>query len=149
MKNQPAHKQAPPFVHPPDILSPKEAWDCLAKNTAAVLVDVRCRAEWMFVGVPDLSSLGKQVLFIEWQDIAGMANPNFIPELQSQSQHGESLFLMLCRSGKRSHSASLAALAAGFKAANIGTGFEGDLDDKQRRKTINGWCVDGLPWQQM
>ena len=33
----------------------------------AVLVDVRTRAEWAFVGVPDLSNLGRDVLLIEWQ----------------------------------------------------------------------------------
>ena len=128
-------------------LSPKEAWDCLANQAEAVLVDVRTGAEWLFVGVPDLSALGKQVLFVEWQDIVGNPNPNFIAELQSQAAP-DSLFLMLCRSGKRSLAASEAALAAGLKAANVACGFEGDLDAAQQRKSINGWCVAGLPWRQ-
>jgi len=27
-------------------------------------------------------------------------------------------------------------------------GFEGDLDEKHRRNTTNGWRFDGLPWEQ-
>ncbi|MGE0096622.1 MAG: rhodanese-like domain-containing protein, partial [Alphaproteobacteria bacterium] len=33
----------------------------LARDPNSVLVDVRSQAEWSFVGVPDLSSLGKKV----------------------------------------------------------------------------------------
>jgi hypothetical protein len=44
-----------------------EMWKRLKSDPKAVLVDVRTRAEWAFVGVPDLSSLGRDVLLIEWQ----------------------------------------------------------------------------------
>jgi hypothetical protein len=47
-------------------LSPKEAWDLLAANPMAQLVDVRTMAEWSFVGLPDLSALGRQVHRILW-----------------------------------------------------------------------------------
>lgn len=36
----------------------------LRDNAAAVLVDVRTTAEWHFVGVPDLSSLGRDAIYI-------------------------------------------------------------------------------------
>ena len=41
-------------------LTPQQAWDLLADNPDAVLVDVRTEAEWRYVGVPDLTSVGRQ-----------------------------------------------------------------------------------------
>lgn len=139
--------------HPIAQLTPDQAWQHLTSQPEAVLVDVRCRAEWLFVGVPDLAALAtntassKKLLLLEWQDIAGSPNPNFIAELKSVASDNAYL-LMLCRSGQRSQLAAEAALAAGMQAANIQHGFEGDLNHQQQRKSVNGWCVAGLPWRQ-
>ena len=46
----------------------------LSDNPDAVLVDVRTDAEWKFVGVPDVSSLGRDVVFIEWNATDGTRN---------------------------------------------------------------------------
>jgi hypothetical protein len=44
----------------------------------------------------------------------------------------------------------MALEAAGFTdVVNVLHGFEGDLDDRFRRSTLNGWRHDGLPWEQM
>jgi rhodanese-related sulfurtransferase len=43
-------------------ITPEQAWKLLSENTDAVLVDVRTDAEWRFVGVPDLASLGRDVV---------------------------------------------------------------------------------------
>jgi len=48
-------------------LAPREAWDLLARERAAVLVDVRSRPEWSFVGVPDLASISKRPVLVAWQ----------------------------------------------------------------------------------
>ena len=48
-------------------VAPAEAWEALKANPDAQLVDVRTDAEWTFVGVPDLSSLGKRLALIPWQ----------------------------------------------------------------------------------
>jgi rhodanese-related sulfurtransferase len=53
-------------------VSPEEAWNILAKEPEAVLVDCRTDAEWNFVGVPDLYSLGKQVALIPWRTTANL-----------------------------------------------------------------------------
>ena len=42
----------------------EEAWARLSKDESAVLIDVRTRAEWTFVGLPDLSGIGKRVLTV-------------------------------------------------------------------------------------
>ena len=58
--------------------------------------------------------------------------------------------LLLCRSGQRTLDAAAALEAAGFtQVINIVHGFEGDLDDKFHRSSLNGWRHAGLPWEQM
>ncbi|CAM5665956.1 hypothetical protein MAUB1S_04976 [Mycolicibacterium aubagnense] len=47
-------------------ITPQQAWDLLSENPEAVLVDCRTDAEWRWVGVPDISSLGRDVVYIEW-----------------------------------------------------------------------------------
>ncbi|MDT8266273.1 rhodanese-like domain-containing protein, partial [Roseomonas sp. DSM 102946] len=42
-------------------------WDRLRDDPDAMLVDVRTDAEWNFVGLPDLSELGRQPVLIPWQ----------------------------------------------------------------------------------
>jgi rhodanese-related sulfurtransferase len=65
-------------------ITPLEAWKMLSDNPRAVLVDVRTDAEWRFVGVPDLSSLGREVVYIEWNATDGAHNENFAAELRDQ-----------------------------------------------------------------
>ena len=44
-----------------------EVWARLQSDSNSVLIDVRTRAEWTFVGLPVLEEIGKQVLTVEWQ----------------------------------------------------------------------------------
>jgi rhodanese-related sulfurtransferase len=131
-------------------VSPEEAWDILAKEPEAVLVDCRTDAEWNFVGVPDLYSLGKQVALIPWQVFPTMAhNSKFVDQVAAQGAKADATVLFLCRSGARSRNAAMALTAAGFHLAyNVSDGFEGPHNgDRQRGKTA-GWKADGLPWKQ-
>ena len=52
---------------------PAKVWEALQKDPKAQLVDVRTDAEWNFVGLPDLSPAGKQVVPIQWQVYPTMA----------------------------------------------------------------------------
>ena len=61
-------------------LTPEETWEILKTEKDAVLVDVRSAAEWVYVGMVDLSSIGKEDAKIEWKSFSagGMVeNPNF------------------------------------------------------------------------
>ena len=58
-------------------ITPQESWKLLNDNVDAVLVDVRTDAEWTWVGVPDLSSLGRDVVSVQWMTAAGR-NQNFV-----------------------------------------------------------------------
>jgi len=132
-----------------DVL-PKQAWDMLANNPEAVLMDVRTDAEFAYVGNPDLSGLGKQVLRVYWKVFPTMGvNPNFVAEVEKSGVNRDAPLLFLCRSGVRSRDAAIAMTTAGFKQCyNIANGFEGDKDATGHRGRVNGWKVAGLPWVQ-
>jgi rhodanese-related sulfurtransferase len=131
-----------------DAFSATEAWAFLEANPGAELVDVRTRAEWMFVGVPNLDSLGRKPVLVEWTQFGGSANAGFLDELKAAVPVDHAI-LMLCRSGARSLAAANAAKAAGYATViNISDGFEGDLNLNKHRNQTNGWRHSGLPWHQ-
>jgi rhodanese-related sulfurtransferase len=124
-------------------LLPREAYELMQKAPGARLVDVRTRAEWDYVGrIPGSVQ-------IEWQTYPGSRpNPNFLNELQSQTDK-QQLVMFLCRSGARSHAAAAAAAQAGYSQSyNVLEGFEGDKDASGHRNAVGGWRVAGLPWVQ-
>lgn len=130
-------------------LPPRQAWDLLASDPDAVLVDVRTSAEWQWVGGADLSALDKRVLGIEWMTSAGEPNHRFVEQLGEAGISSETPVLFLCRSGGRSAAAASVATAAGYGPAyNVAEGFEGDPDAHGHRGTVNGWKVAGLAWRQ-
>lgn len=131
-------------------LRPSEAWDLLARDAEAVLVDVRSRPEWMFVGIPDLSALRKQPVLLSWQDFPAMTvNPDFPNRLAETVPSRTTPLLFLCRSGARSRAAAMALTAEGYsRCFNIAEGFEGNLDANRHRGQVGGWKAAGLPWVQ-
>ena len=48
-------------------VSVEDTWARLKSDTRSVLIDVRTIAEWAYVGLPDLSAIGKQPVLVEWQ----------------------------------------------------------------------------------
>ncbi len=135
-------------------ISAAQAWERLQADPKAQLVDVRTMAEWSFVGLPDLSSLGRRVHCIEWQSFPSMAqNPGFAEQtaatLADAGAGKDTPILLLCRSGARSRAAAIALTRAGFaQAFNVAGGFEGDPDGERHRGTVNGWKASDLPWVQ-
>jgi rhodanese-related sulfurtransferase len=135
-------------------VDPAAAWESLASDPKSVLVDVRTRAEWSFVGLPTLAALGKQPITLEWSVFPTMsANPDFVEVLDgalSKAGFGpETQIFFLCRSGQRSRHAAEAMTAAGWKRCfNVAEGFEGGLDGEGHRGRVNGWKARGLPWSQ-
>jgi rhodanese-related sulfurtransferase len=130
-------------------ISPEEAWKLLSDNPEAVLVDVRTNAEWRFVGVPDLSSLGRDVVYVQWSGVDGSRNGRFVDELVDAGvTPGDRPVVFLCRSGNRSIGAAEAATDAGIAPSyNVLDGFEGNLDESGHRGST-GWKAIGLPWKQ-
>ncbi len=136
--------------------SPMAAWEALQSDDAAILVDVRTMAEWSYIGISDLTALGKAPLLLEWMTLPRMAvNERFTDELSEQlAGVVPSRIYFLCRSGVRSLSAArettmaFAARGQSVDCINVVGGFEGDLDSEGHRGKINGWKFDGLPWRQ-
>ena len=130
-------------------ITPREAWELLSDNPEAVLVDCRTSAEWKWVGVADVSGLGRDVVYIEWNSADGAHNEAFVDELVANGvTPGERPVVFLCRSGNRSIGAAEAATAAGIAPSyNVLDGFEGNLDENGHRGAT-GWKAVGLPWRQ-
>jgi len=123
-------------------ISPQDAWQ-LFQGGYAALVDVRSPEERKFVGqVPG-------TLAVPWASGTSLSrNPRFTRELEAKVKKGD-VVLLLCRSGKRSALAAEAAAKAGFSNVfNVAEGFEGELDQEQRRGHSGGWRFHGLPWTQ-
>lgn len=131
-------------------LSPTQAWELLATEPRAALVDVRTHPEWVYVGVPDLAPLGKQAVLVSWQVYPAMQrNPAFLQQVAQAGLRPQDPLLMLCRSGVRSAAAAeLLALAGYSHCWNVAGGFEGVLDERRHRGSIGGWKAVGLPWAQ-
>lgn len=130
------------------------AWSALQGNPRSQLVDVRTRAEWTYVGIPDLGALGKRTVLVEWQTFPDQSvDPRFAErlanELQALGVQVDDDLFFICRSGSRSLAAARAMASAGYRAChNVTEGFEGPLDDDRHRGSLSGWKAIGLPWLQ-
>jgi rhodanese-related sulfurtransferase len=111
--------------------------------------NVRTRAEWTYVGMPDLGSLSKRAILVEWQTFPDQTvNPRFPERLAGELgalgvKLDDDLFF-ICRSGGRSLAAAKAMAAMGYRAChNIAGAFEGPLNDgkasRHRRRLEVGW----------
>ena len=121
-------------------VNPKQAWKMLQDNPASILLDVRSKVEFDYVGHP----VGAVHVPIQeapdWQ-----TDPDFTQKVIEQLGEASKnvTVLTLCRSGKRS---MLAAQL--LDTVNIAEGFEGDPDENRQRGNLNGWRFHGLPWEQ-
>ena len=130
-------------------VSPTQAHAAVTGEERGVLVDVRTRAEWAYVGVPDLAGSGGTVALVEWSRYPdGALNEHFVEEVCTAGLEPGRPVYLLCRSGVRSRAAAEALTAAGLGPAfNVVDGFEGPLD-REGHRTVSGWKALGLPWRQ-
>lgn len=136
----------------PRPLSASEAWQLLADDPRATLVDIRSTMEYLFVGHP------KGALHVAWIDEPEWTvNPHFVSEVRKVMLGGAmrhegvdaAPVLLICRSGKRSIDAGRALIDAGFDNVHyVDEGFEGELDEQHHRGSLGGWRFHGLPWEQ-
>jgi len=131
-------------------VSPTAVWEAVRTDSEAQIVDVRTDAEWTYVGLPDLTEVGKEPVLIPWQLFpAGQLNARFTEQMKQAGLTPSHKIYFLCRSGARSLAAAQAAQAAGFPHAfNIADGFEGPPDEEGHRGTVAGWKSEALPWRQ-
>ena len=140
-------------MNPIGELSPRECWS-LMRDEGAVLIDVRTRAEWTFVGIPLADAKMNPPIFHEWQTypdmtVADDCAASMSAEIAAAGADGDTPLCFLCRSGVRSLAAASAMSAAGHsRCFNVLGGFEGQPDGEGHRGTCDGWKVAGLPWRQ-
>ena len=97
--------------NPVDEVDVATAWNGLKATPRSQLVDVRTRAEWTYVGIPDLVPLGKRTVLVEWQTFPDQSvDPRFAERLANELtalgvQLDDDLFF-ICRSGSRSLAAA-------------------------------------------
>lgn len=132
-------------------LTPQQAYDLLQEKTNAVLIDVRCSMEYLFVGH------AKGAVHVAWIDEPDwVIDPHFAANVRKvmlgglgHGDHSSAPVVLICRSGKRSQEAGELLLQNGFKEVyNVLEGFEGELDQEHHRSTLGGWRFHGLPWEQ-
>ena len=130
-------------------VDPAQAWQILASDVRAVLLDVRSKVEFDYVGhaAGALNVMWKD--YPDWQE-----NPHFVAQVKAalNARGGDSAsrpILAICRSGVRSLAAAKVLAAAGYtNLTNVEEGFEGDKDAHGHRCTVSGWRSRQLPWEQ-
>ena len=67
---------------PVDAVDVETTWESLVSRPGAQLIDVRTRAEWTYVGIPDLGAIGKRAVLVEWQTFPDQTvDPRFVERL--------------------------------------------------------------------
>ncbi len=131
-------------------VNPQEAHAMMRRTPGAVLLDVRSRVEFDYVGHPP------GALHVAWKEFPNWEiDPHFAGRVRAAlKEHGiadpeSTPIFAICRSGHRSLAAAEELARHGFRALyNVEEGFEGDKDAAGHRNTVNGWRVRGLPWEQ-
>ena len=126
-----------------------QAWEWLKTEPTTVLVDVRTEPEWLYVGMPELSSVNKSLQMVCWQNYPRMeVNSEFAEQIAAAGIEKNQRVLLICRSGVRSKAAANLLAGLGYVSVyNITDGFEGQIDSLKHRGH-GGWRALGLPWVQ-
>jgi rhodanese-related sulfurtransferase len=135
---------------PVDRVDPEQAHALMRRTPGAVLLDVRSRVEFDYVGHPP------GALHVAWKEFPDWSvNPAFAEQVTAAlKERGiadprATPVFAICRSGGRSMAAAEELARHGYKTLyNVEEGFEGDPDSAGHRNTVNGWRVRGLPWEQ-
>lgn len=130
-------------------ITPTAAWQLLKSDPRALLLDVRSKLEYDYIGHP------AGALNVRWKEYPDWAeNPHFVAQVQAAlAAHGGDdparPILAICRSGVRSLAAAKTLAAAGYtNLTNVEEGFEGDKDALGHRCSVSGWRYHQLPWEQ-
>ncbi len=122
----------------------RESYKKIIDNPSSTfIVDVRTRAEYEFVGHPDLPNDVPNIpykFYPSWE-----VNKDFVKKVEDRYKK-ENTIITMCRSGKRAKAAAKFLLKAGFENIfYMADSFEGPKDKKGHR-TVSGWKVNGLPY---
>ena len=129
-----------------------------ARQSDAILIDIRSRADVAFVGIAE--GVDKHIPYMvvdefwEFDEDRGtyklVVNPDFQEAvetyLQSREVAPDAPIMLICRSGNRSARAANLMNRMGYRNVySVIDGFEGDKGPEGVRN-VNGWKNEGLPW---
>ena len=130
-------------------LLPKMAVERLQRNSQALFVDVRSKAEYKYVGFPENSILIPWIDDPDWEPNPEEFSDSVMQELDGRENLLNTEIILICRSGYRSNDALKCLENKGFtQVSHVASGFEGDLVENDHRGNLNGWRHDGMPWSQ-
>ena len=130
-------------------LLPKMAVERLQRNSQALFIDVRSKAEYKYVGYPENSILIPWMDDPDWEPNPEAFSDAVMQELDGRENLSDTEIILICRSGFRSNEALKCLENKGFtQVSHVASGFEGDLDENDHRGNLNGWRHDGMPWSQ-
>jgi len=116
----------------------------MASPSDTFIVDVRTRAEYLFVGHPDLPNGVPNIpykFYPSWE-----INKNFVQDVEARYKKTDTV-ITICRSGVRAEVAAKLLVEAGFEEVYYMTdSFEGAKTDEKGHRTVDGWKVNGLPY---
>ena len=128
--------------------NPQDCYEMLQNDAKALLIDCRATIEWQLLGTPNLDSIGKKALLIEWTSMSNQLNTNFVDNVSTYASKDTPIIIM-CRIGGRSAAAAQSLIEAGYSnVTNMTEGYEGRTDENGHRNSIEGWRARGLPWHQ-
>ncbi len=128
----------------PEAVDSKESYRLVLANPSNTsIIDVRTKAEYLFVGHPDMPNGVPNIplkFFPGWE-----MNPEFVAKVSERYKKDDTLILM-CRSGARAEAAAKMLSKAGFtNTLYMDDSFEGQTG-KDGHRTVNGWKVNNLPY---
>jgi rhodanese-related sulfurtransferase len=119
MADEPGEWKMPGNDYAGDVTA-QAAWEILKSKPHSLLVDVRTEVEWKLIGTPDLSSINKEPLYLQWVTMKGV-NTNFVAELKQQLEErnisNDSPIYFMCQSGGRSKIAAKQCAELGYTAS--------------------------------
>ena len=120
-----------------DDVDVETVWKTLQSDPRSQLVDVRTRAEWTYVGIPDLGPVGKRPLLVEWQTFPDQAiDPRFAErlagDLKALGVGREAGVGLRPRQGRQSGTARATTSLAGSKDRSTTAGIAGTLRGGKR-----------------
>jgi len=126
-------------------VNPEEAQRMLQEDSRVVLLDVRSRAEYFFIGHP-AGAVNIPLKFWDEDVYDWFQNPDFGDKVQERFTKDTPIIAM-CKTGGRSRQAANLLAGLGFtRVYNMIESFEGSADPVTGLRTANGWRNRGLPY---
>lgn len=133
----------------------------MANMEKTLFVDTRTPSELNYLGAATVMDAHVPLVFMDttgWNDkkhrYKRADNKNFVSDidaaLKKKGLSKDDTVILMCRSGKRSATATNMLADAGYtKVYSVVDGYEGDKakeGPEKGKRTVNGWKNSGLPW---